>query len=147
MLTLPSSAMKLLLDQAKAVGGFLDALTLRLYKQDVALSAGVQLADLVECDFDGYAPFTPLVWGADWQDVGGNWGVSAGSHQFTCTGNTKPQDAFGYFLTSGAAGAEVLHWVERFRDGPYGMRGVAQGALVVVQWSVYDLASALTERL
>lgn len=78
--------------------------TVHLYQADVTPSPDLTLADMdaVECDFPGYSASAAITWGAVHLDASKNAIVLGGLVPFLCTGNTMPQDAFGYYLESNA---------------------------------------------
>lgn len=149
MLVVPSDAIYRMIAELIKVGSFLDACTLHLFKSQFAPSRQTQLADLlaIECDFAGYGPKPLGVWGAEYLDPAGNWGVAAPSVQFLATDDTKPNNIFGYFLTAQVAANPAVVLAEAFVGGPYAASRAGQGILCVIHFTMTDLASALAEQL
>lgn len=77
--------------------------TVRLFQTDITITPNLTLADLVaeEADFDGYAASGAIVWGAVHEDVAQNAVVNGPLVPFLCTGDTTPNDIYGYWLTTG----------------------------------------------
>lgn len=69
-----------------------------LYKVAPLLSAGLQLGDLVECTFPGYARRTPA-WSAPAIAAGGLAQSISAVMTWTRAGVADPQSVFGYFVT------------------------------------------------
>lgn len=145
MITLTAAAVKAIIDELKATGNFLDALTLHLYKSPGAPTRQTVLGDLTEADFTGYAAVALGAWGADWTDPAGNWHVTAPSIQFTATGSAVSNDIYGYYVTATVGGNPVLRYVEAFDQGPFGIARAGDALIVVPDFSLYDLATALVQ--
>jgi len=71
-----------------------------LYKTQVTPGPDLDLAamDAVECDFPGYAASAAITWGDVHVDASSNAIVLGPLVPFLCTGDTIPQDAYGYYL-------------------------------------------------
>jgi hypothetical protein len=83
--------------------------TLRLYKNDVSISAATVIGDFTEVDFGGYAAKALDVGNYTFETDGDDGKVSQPSAQttFTGTGNAGGETIYGWYLTNDA-GDELL---------------------------------------
>lgn len=110
------------------VGNRYEVVHIRLFKNDLTPTPDTVVADLTEADFDGYADFGPVVWGAVFTNPDGYAEIVGGVAQFTDTGAVTPNTIYGYYATD-AAGTG-LFWAERFED-PITMDENADAILVI----------------
>lgn len=106
----------------------LDGLKVALYQVDVTPTDKTVLADISgagkECNFDGYAKSSAIVWGPDiFYDATGLASIYGDLKSFqSAHAQTKPQTIFGYWLDLAAvvgppAVAEKVRGIQRF-DNP-----------------------------
>lgn len=103
---IPSVQRLAILAHSLAVGGPFVAPTVMCYKNSIVLNAATALADLVPCDFDGYAPVVGMIWDAPYIDVDGSALVFGASITIVSTGSVTPNTVFGYALVN--VGVTVL---------------------------------------
>lgn len=97
------------LDAMADTGGVLDALTLRLASNNIAVTKTLALADLVECTFTGYAAVAGITWGSSFIDpVDGKEKLVAPSELFERTGGAIDETGFIAYLTN--VGETTLVW-------------------------------------
>lgn len=111
----PKQARLNILDLLFAIGR--SSFTIRLCKNDPAPDdEDIELADLTECDFDGYAAQTP-VWGASTLDVDDVAYAETGVLEFTAgAGIAAPQTIYGVYATkidTVGGGLPLLVWFHR----------------------------------
>lgn len=131
MIVVPTTELLAELAAKIAVGppaGPLHGAEVHLYQNNIQITPDVQLSDLVECDFDGYAPGAALTWAAPVPDGTGGAITYGGCVNFTATDGAKPNTAYGYYLTD--TGATKVLYVEPF-DTPAGFDANG-GSLVVL---------------
>jgi len=131
MLELPNIQMRAAVDAMTAVGppaGLLNGVKVKLFKNQATPGPGSVLTDFQECDFDGYAESTAVVWGPALTNSLNQAFTVGGNKQFTCTGSTKPNTVYGYFLVDGAAGTTLIG-AAAF-DTPAGITGPGMGLVV-----------------
>lgn len=85
------------------IAGFLDGLSLRLYKNNYTPVIGSVLGSFTVADFPGYANQTANDWGAVALNPSDNAESDTGVHTFTCTGAPAggSQDIYGWYTTDG----------------------------------------------
>lgn len=141
MLTIPQIMAKEMIDELKATGKFLDALTLHLFTAPTNLGKDTALGDFVEAVFPGYAAAVLGSWGSDWYDPQGNAGVTAPSVQFTCTGDSDDL-VLGCYLTAVVSSVVTLRWGEKFAGGPIAITKAGDAMAVLASFSLPGLATA-----
>ena len=91
--------------------GLLDAMTVKLFKSNAAITKDTKLADLTECDFDGYAASAAIVWNAAGTNTSGKADVMGDMKYFAYSGDgSVPNMVYGYGLVDSdgvLAGAEM----------------------------------------
>lgn len=76
-----------------------------LFKNDLAVTDQLVIADLVECDFGGYSTKPGNTWSAAiFNPVSGMWEANAGNKFWFPTAGGPTQDAYGYYLTELGSG-------------------------------------------
>jgi hypothetical protein len=88
---------------------------LHLYQNDLTPGDSDEVGDYTECDFDGYLSINLGAWSVP-TTVSGKAYIAEATKVFVCTGNTTPNDVYGYYVTN-YAGTELL-WAQRFTSPP-----------------------------
>lgn len=118
---------------------------IRLFQAGFTPNRGMTFADLVaaECDFDGYAESSAIVFGTPYADALNRAVLAGGSKQFTCTGATTSNDVGGYAVVN-AAGDAIL-WAEEFTangmPAPIRVNAANQAITIVPQYTQGGLAA------
>jgi hypothetical protein len=112
----PAVSMRTLVQALTASGQFLDALTWRLFTNQISPTPATAIGDFTEAVFDGYSPSVGTTWGTPWSDVAGSGYVTGENAQYHCTGSTTPQNVYGYFVTKGSSVSETLQFYEQWND-------------------------------
>lgn len=94
------------IDAGLVSGSLVDPIC-RLYKNAVSWSKDTVLADLTEADFDGYAEISPVSWVNSPEGPGNVPYMHGGSQSIVCTGNTSPNEIFGWYLVN-TAGTDLI---------------------------------------
>lgn len=93
-----------------------EALTLKLYKNDYTPVEGSVAGSFTEADFTGYG--SKALAGASWTVTTGDPTYAGyGEQTFTSTAGSQNQPVYGYFIVG--ATSTTIYWAERFSDGPY----------------------------
>jgi len=121
-----------------AANNLLDGLKVHLYKLDVDPTDQNVLTDFTECDFDGYAASSTVVWGPDvfYNSLGQAVVFSDRKDFQSAHPQTKPQTVFGYYLSHPAvvgppAVPEKLRLAFRFQ-APVPINDAPDGCSVLV---------------
>jgi len=125
----PVSQLVAMLNALIAADAPFDGAVCHLFQNDLAVSSGTVLSDLVEATFDNYAPSAPLVWTAAYLDTGDTARVWAGTTEFSMDDVTTPNTVYGWYLTTGVSPSEVLIAVRRL-DEPVTMTGPLDAVVV-----------------
>lgn len=105
------AAIKLdILNAVIGVAGALNAPTLLLYQNNVALGPRTAVADLTVADFDGYANIVGATWDTPYIDVDGSALVFGASQTIVATGGTTPNTIFGYAAVNVGVTSLKLAW-------------------------------------
>jgi len=118
MLKVVQPKLRQILDDRVAV----DGKTVHLFQNNHDVTRNTVLADLTECDFDGYAPLDPawvpsVASGAEDVALAPSLIFEAGA------GLAGPQTVYGYYVTDED---DELSWAETFEDGPTTIAVVGQ---------------------
>lgn len=108
----------LLTDLAKPTPGGAEAgpyqgAELKMFTNDLALTAEMVLADLTEATFDGYAAAALAEWGQAYISEVGTPVIKNGSKQFNHAGTGAAETMYGWYIES--AGGVILE-VKRFTN-------------------------------
>jgi hypothetical protein len=116
---------KVILDYLKATGGPLETCKVKLIKQTIALTPETAVADLdaIEADFVGYAAVA-ITWGTSYFDAEDQGRVQSQNIVWVMTDATKPQQIFGYYVTS--SDGATLYYSALF-DAPVNLATAGQG--------------------
>lgn len=129
MVVTPDSVLRdILLAISAATTGDWDQATLHLYQNDFVPARDSVPADFTEADFDGYAAGAAISWNAPITNIQGDAEVTGPMNSFVATGDTTPNEIFGYYVLD-AAGTGLL-WAERF-DNSVSIVETGQGIAVV----------------
>jgi hypothetical protein len=142
---IPYDQWRAMITEQIASGNWLDGVVFRLFQNDINPTQGTVLSQLVEANFDGYAPVGPVAWGQAWTDAAGNGVTSGSTVGFFCSGTDTPNTIFGYFVTHGPTASETLKWVERF-DNPLPMQGPGNAVTLPVVWALPGPVSIVPEQ-
>lgn len=92
----------------------LAVLQLRLFKNNYTPVNGSVNADFTEADFDGYAEISLVSWDDPFIGGDGKAKIEHPTQTFTDTGNTTPNDIYGYYVTYVISGTTYVLMAERF---------------------------------
>jgi len=112
--------------------GLWDAMTLRLFKNNITPGPDTPSTEYEEADFDGYAAVAGLdrlALGHNQEGIPTAWWVP---QAFTMSGITTPNVIYGWMITSVSG---VTIWVARRLDEPVSMSEVSQVLIVAPEIS------------
>lgn len=115
------------MNELKAAGQPLNAATLILYSNAVAITPHTVIGDLTECIFTGYAAEAGIGFGAAYLDQAGNVLLAAPSVQFESTSGTPAENIVGWGLVN--VGKTALYYAEALPI-PVAITQASQGVLI-----------------
>lgn len=86
-------------------GGPFNGAIVSLYKNPVTITRDSVLADFDVADFDGYADSAAVTWTAPYYDVDQTALAMADAQAFISSGNTTPNQIYGFILATTARAA------------------------------------------
>jgi hypothetical protein len=93
-----------------------EALTLKLYKNNYTPVEASVAGSFTEADFTGYSAASLV--GASWTITTGDPSYASYAQQtFTSNAGSQNQPVYGYFIIGASSG--TIYWAELFIDGPY----------------------------
>jgi hypothetical protein len=141
----PFDQYRAMITEQVASSNFLDGVVFRLFQNNINPTQAIVLSQLVEADYDGYAPVGPVAWGTPWTDAAGNGVTSGSTAGFYCTGSDTPNLIYGYYVTHGPTASETLKWCERF-DNPLPMQALGNAVTLPVVWALPGPVSIVPEQ-
>lgn len=123
-----------ILTQMTAAGGVLDGVKVHLFKNDIQLTPGVLVSQLIEADYTGYAASAELAWGAPFLTVTGDGKVVADNVQFQPTGTATACDVYGYWVMPTVATTTPIQ-VVKF-SSPVPMTGPLSAIIVTPEFTM-----------
>lgn len=107
--------------------GYLETVSVHLFKNDVSVSRDTVLADLEECDFTGYQAVTGVTFGEVHVGPSNKARMVGELAQFHASGSTVTNTVYGFYVL--AAGGELAA-VGRF-DNPIPVSGEDDAVMVI----------------
>jgi hypothetical protein len=120
----PTATQRAILAAITGAGGGLDGAKLHAFQNPVTPTNAIVLADLTECDFDGYAASAAITWGAILNETDGTVYAPGGGIEFAATGSTTPNTVYGVYLTDSAGTTLLAVWL---LPDPVGIAGIGDG--------------------
>lgn len=111
----------------KGVGQALNAASLILYSNGVAITPATVMADLTECTFTGYAADAGQAFGTSYLDPAGVPSIAAPSVQFESTDGVVVETIYGWALTN--VGKTALYYAEAL-PVPVPITAGSQGVII-----------------
>lgn len=98
----PQTTASAILTALKGAGGTYNGAKLHLFKNNITPDVQTALADLEECDFDGYAASAAVTWGSVIHAGADSVQIASDAKEFVATGGTTPNNIYGWYVTDGA---------------------------------------------
>lgn len=121
---MPQVEMRAILLALTGVGGELAGAKLHAFQNPVTPTPSIVLADLVECDFTGYAASAAITWGVILNNIDGTAYAPGGGIEFAATGSAVGNTVYGVYLTDGAGTTLLAVWL---LDSPVGIAASGDG--------------------
>jgi hypothetical protein len=138
-IVVPKTAYLAQLDEFRTAPNLFNGAEVHLYKTALSLGPNLQLADLVEADFDGYAGSGAVTWNAASYSPDGKATLVGDLKSFVATGPfTTGNTIYGYYVTNGAGTA--LLWARQFAT-PIAIGSAGQSVQVLPSYPAFTPAA------
>jgi hypothetical protein len=130
MIVIPTDGLKTIVTHMTLAGGYLATALCDLFNNQLSPGPGNVYTDFTVADFDGYVGAVPITWGTVFIDSTGAATTVGNNCGFYCTGNSKPQIIYGYFVHA----LTTLQFSEAFA-APIAVNGPNDAVIAVPRFS------------